>query len=532
MIKAFSSCPRQELEPWKALEGLARESARTDIRALFSADPMRFERFSATACDVLLDYSKTSISAPVFSGLIALARACDFEKWRAAMYAGEAINGSEGRAVLHTALRSPQGVPVVTGGADVSPLIHETLARMKRFSDQVRTERRFTHIVNIGIGGSDLGPHMANQALRPFSDRELCMHYVSNADAAHLAEVLRVCEPERTLFIVTSKTFTTQETITNARSALEWMREKVGPEASCDHFAAVTQSTEKARELGISEDRIFPMWDWVGGRYSLWSAVGLALCISIGFENFRAMLDGAHNMDTHFLNAPLESNLPVLLALAGVWHRTFLRHGVLALLPYSQSLHKFPAFIQQLDMESNGKSVDRDGRVVPYPTGPIVFGEAGTNGQHAFHQLLHQGTTVTPCEFIAVAASEYSYPDHNRKLLSNVIGQTRALMEGKVDSDPQKRLTGNRPSVTIALKRLDPRGLGALVALYEHKVFTQGIIWNLNSFDQWGVELGKDVARNILRQIQSGELEDETSGLCDSSTAGLLRFLRHKDGSA
>lgn len=520
-------CPRRSLGSWAVLEGLARESQDFSIKGAFATDSRRFKKLHTEACGILIDISKQAVTPEIVNQLTRLARECDLEGWRARMFGGEAINDSEGRAVLHTALRAPEGVPVTTGGRDVAAQIHETLGRMKAFSRTIRAEGRFRHIVNIGIGGSDLGPHMANEALKPFTAREIDVHYVSNVDAAHLGEALRVCDPQATLFIVTSKTFTTQETMTNALSAKAWLQEKLKREDVREHFVAVTQNIAKAEAFGVSGGRIFPMWDWVGGRYSLWSAVGLTLCLSLGFAHFRSMLDGAHAMDRHFLEAPLEENLPVLLALTGVWNRTFLGHSVLALLPYSQLLHKFPSFVQQLDMESNGKSVDRDGRRVSYPTGPIVFGEPGTNGQHAFYQLLHQGTTIVPCEFIAVGQSEYDFEGHQSKLLSNVIGQSKALMDGQADPDPQKRFEGNRPSTTLALKRLDPFTLGALIALYEHKIFTQGVIWNLNSFDQWGVELGKTIAGQVLKHLEPGGAPGRlSSDESDSSTLGLIEALR------
>ncbi len=520
-------CPRRSLDSWDVLEALAREVQDFSIKDAFAGDSRRFKKFHAEACGILLDFSKQTVTPDIVTQLIRLAQDCDLAGWRARMFGGDAINESEERAVLHTALRAPEGVPVMTGGRDVAAQIHETLGRMKAFSRTIRAEGRFRHIVNIGIGGSDLGPHMANEALKPFTAREIDIHYVSNVDAAHLGEALRVCDPQATLFIVTSKTFTTQETMTNAQSAKAWLQDNLKREDVREHFVAVTQNIAKAEAFGVSGGRIFPMWDWVGGRYSLWSAVGLPLCLSLGFAHFRAMLDGAHAMDRHFAEAPLEENLPVLLALTGVWNRTFLGHSVLALLPYSQLLHKFPAFVQQLDMESNGKSVDRDGRRVSYPTGPIVFGEPGTNGQHAFYQLLHQGTTIVPCEFIAVGQSEYDFEGHQSKLLSNVIGQSKALMDGQADSDPQKRFEGNRPSTTLAIKRLDPFTLGALIALYEHKIFTQGVIWNLNSFDQWGVELGKAIAGQVLKHLEPGGAPGRlSSDESDSSTLGLIEALR------
>ena len=519
-------CPRRSLSSWAALERLAENAKDFSIRDAFRDDPKRFEKFHSQSCGILLDYSKQPITSDIKEKLLALAEDCELAGWRSRMFGGETINESENRAVLHTALRSPAGLSIKAGGEDISLKIHATRARMKAFSEHIRQEKRFRHIVNIGIGGSDLGSRMANEALKPFTDRFFDMHYVSNLDPAHLSETLRVCDPSKTLFIVTSKTFTTQETMMNALHAKAWLDDALGPESVCSHFVAVTQNVSKASKFGLDPEHIFPMWDWVGGRYSLWSAVGLPLCISIGFDQFQAFLDGAHEMDRHFLDAPFEQNLPVLLALVGIWNRTFLKRDILALLPYSQLLDKFPAFIQQLDMESNGKSVGRDGRPVSYPTGPIIFGEAGTNGQHAFYQLFHQGTTIVPCEFIGIKHSEYDYPESHKTLLANVIGQTKALMDGQNDPDAQKQLDGNRPSVTLMLERLDPRTLGSLIALYEHKVFTQGIVWNINSFDQWGVELGKTVSGQVLKRM---ELALESKGSLqgtDSSTQALIDAAR------
>ena len=554
-----SNARRRDLKDWKRLESLAGNAGNLSIKSLFKDDPQRFEKFHIAGDGLLIDYSKQQITGEIFSTLIDLADSCEVKKWRDKMFRGEKINNTEKRAVLHTALRIPENINsnssngdgsdsssgdnnnndnhICIDGQDIAPQIHNTLDRIKAFSENIRSGSQFKHIVNIGIGGSDLGPHMANEALLPFSKRDIDVHYVSNVDASHLQETLRTCPADQTLFIVTSKTFTTQETMTNANSAKKWLREKLGKDADISrHFAAVTQNIKAARDFGINPDALFPMWDWVGGRYSLWSAVGLPLSISLGFDNFRRLLDGAHAMDLHFKTAPLEENMPVILAMIGIWNRTFLKHDILALLPYSQYLHKFPAYIQQLDMESNGKTVDRDGNKVPYPTGPVIFGEAGTNGQHAFYQLLHQGTTIIPCEFIAVINPEAGndISDHQDKLLSNVIGQSKSLMDGKDAPEPQKSFEGNRPSTTIMIDRLDPYHLGMLLALYEHKIFVQGIIWNLNSFDQWGVELGKKIAGEVLKMLTPEKVQAVKSKSCDedventdldSSTKSLISYV-------
>ena len=517
---------RRTLTPWVALEKQARSVDSLSLKTLFARDPLRFERFHARMDGLLLDYSKQHITADILTQLLALAKACDLDGWRTRMFAGDKINSSEDRPVLHTALRSPSSNPLPVDGQDVMPLIHGSLKRMKDFTDLVRNHKRFTYVVNIGIGGSDLGPHMAYEALKAFSDGAIKLHFVSDMDAAHLIETLKLCDPAKTLFIVTSKSFTTVETLMNARSAQDWLKRSLGKEDVSEHFVAVTQNIPKAVELGVTEDRVFPIWDWVGGRYSLWSAVGLPLSLALGFEHFMSLLAGAYAMDRHFLTAPAEKNLPVLLALIGVWNHTFLRRPALALLPYSRLLQRFPAYVQQLDMESNGKTVDRDGSAVDYLTGPIIFGDSGTNGQHAFYQLLHQGTTVVPCEFIAVSQPVYDAPTHHIQLHCNVIGQSKALMDGKPDTSPHKIFEGNRPSTTLVMEKLDPYHVGMLTALYEHKVFTQGIIWNLNSFDQWGVELGKTIAAQVMPALSAESTRAADFHALDSSTRALIDLLR------
>ena len=533
---------------WTALARHHRAIAPLHLRELFAADPGRHERFSAEACSILLDYSRNAITAETLALLMALARQQGVERQRDAMLAGERINHTEGRAVLHTALRAPAGARVLLDGADVMPAVRAVLARMRDFSDDVRAGRlrghrghAFTDVVNLGIGGSDLGPLMAVEALRHYANGPR-VHFVSNVDDSHLVEALRALDPATTLFIVASKTFTTLETMTNAASARRWLVQGLGEERCvAAHFAALSTNLEATSAFGIAPERVFAFWDWVGGRYSLWSAIGLSIALAVGFEAFASVLAGAHAMDRHFAEAPLERNLPALLGLIGVWHVNFCGHDSHAVLPYDQYLHRFPAFLQQLDMESNGKRVDRDGRTVDYATGPVVWGEPGTNGQHAFFQLLHQGTPVVPADFIACAQGLHPLPDHHRLLLANCLAQSRALAFGKteaearteavrgapgVDLTPYRSFPGNRPSNTLLLDRLTPERLGALVALYEHKVFVQAAVWNLNAFDQWGVELGKALAGPIAAALDGAPLPEGTDG----ATAGLVARIRALDG--
>ena len=505
----------------------------SDIRALFAANPQRFAQFSAQGAGVLLDFSKTSLTTESLTALLALARAAGLEARRDAMFAGEAINNTEQRAVLHTALRAPAEVVVQVAGHNVVPLIQETLGRFLDFAEAVRSGAiassdgaPFTDVVNIGIGGSDLGPAMATGALAPYHDGPR-LHFVSNVDGAHIADTLCRLNPARTLFIVASKTFTTVETMTNANSARRWVAAALGEAAVGAHFCAVSTAIEKCAGFGISADHIFGFWDWVGGRYSVWSSVGLPVAIAIGAKNFRAFLAGAREMDEHFLNTPLEQNLPVLLALAGVWHRDVLGYPARAILPYDQRLARFPAYLQQLDMESNGKRVTREGKPVACPTGPLVFGEPGTNGQHAFYQLLHQGTDVIPCEFyIAARGHEPELKQHHSLLIANCLAQAQALLQGRALEDaggnPHRVFPGNRPSLVIAYEQLDPATLGKLIALYEHRVFTEAAIWEINAFDQWGVELGKELATKLLPVVEG----KESAAQADGSTAGLVAFLR------
>lgn len=538
-----------ERSAWNALLAHAQQMHAVRMLDLFDEDPARAEVFSAQAAGLFLDYSKNPASRETLRLLVALAEDCSVRDQIGAMFGGKRINVTEQRAVLHVALRNRSGRPVTTNGGDVMPDVLAVLERMRRFSEAVRsgalrgfTGRAFTDVVNIGIGGSDLGPLMVSRALAPFASEGPRAHFVSNVDGAHLAGTLAGLDPETTLFIVSSKTFTTQETLTNARSAREWLLARLQgggpPEVVVGrHFAAVSTNLEATAQFGVSADRVFGFWDWVGGRYSVWSAIGLPIALAVGFERFEALLAGAHEMDEHFRTAPLDRNLPVLLALLGIWHTNFLGATTHAILPYAQDLAWFPAYLQQLDMESNGKRTDRSGAPVDYVTGPVIWGAPGTNGQHAFFQHLHQGTQVTPCDFIVAANSEWALAGHHDILLANCLAQSEALLRGKTEAEAMaeaqaqgleetaaRRLAahrtfpGNRPSNTIILKRLEPRSLGALIALYEHKVFVQGAIWNINSFDQWGVELGKQLARGVLQDIGRGRASDAH----DPSTAALI----------
>jgi glucose-6-phosphate isomerase len=530
---------------WQHLVAHRDQLGQPNLRDWFATDPGRAERFSLSACGIALDYSKQPLTDATLSNLVQLASAMALPRWIERLFSGEKINVTEQRAVLHTALRNRGTRPIIVDGEDVMPGVNRVLAQMENFTESVRsgawkghTGAMITDIVNIGIGGSDLGPAMACGALKAFAHPRLRAHFVSNVDSTHLAEILAPLDPASTLFVICSKTFTTQETLTNAQSARRWLVEKLGSDqAVASHFVAVSTNAKEVAAFGIDPANMFEFWDWVGGRYSLWSAVGLSVALLAGMERFSELLAGAHGMDEHFRQAPLAENMPVLLALIGIWQRNFLHAESYAILPYSQALARFPAYLQQLDMESNGKRVDREGRLIDYATAPIIWGEAGTNGQHAFYQLLHQGTTVVPADFIAVIDSEYPLGDHQAKLLANCIAQTEALLQGKdqtqVEAElrntglnpdeiralaPHKVFPGNRPSNTLLLQRLDAKTLGALIALYEHKVFVQGIIWNINSFDQWGVELGKQLANRILPELSC---EENTSGH-DSSTQRLV----------
>ncbi|QKQ26237.1 glucose-6-phosphate isomerase [Candidatus Reidiella endopervernicosa] len=538
-----------ESSAWQALKSHHQQIEPLQMRELFAEDAERFSRFSLNFNDLLLDYSKNRITAETMPLLFALARQQQVEQWRDRMFSGEKINLTEGRAVLHTALRNRSNRPVMVDGEDVMPQVNAVLEHMRRFSDSVRSGEwrgfsgeRITDIVNIGIGGSDLGPVMVCEALKPYHHPELNMHFVSNVDATHVAEVLKKVKPESTLFIIASKTFTTQETLTNSHTARSWFLESGASEADiAKHFVALSTNGEGVSAFGINTDNMFEFWDWVGGRYSLWSAIGLPIVLAIGMENYEALLSGAHEMDEHFRSAPLEQNLPVVMALLGVWYSNFYGACSHAILPYDQYMHRFPAYFQQGDMESNGKWVDRNGNPVDYTTGPVIWGEPGTNGQHAFYQLIHQGTRLIPADFIAPAESQNPLGDHHPKLLSNFFAQTEALMRGKNEAEvraelegqgltgealeallPHKIFEGNRPTNSIMFRRLDPKTLGSLIALYEQKIFVQGVIWEINSFDQWGVELGKQLASAILPKLSA---EEAATGH-DSSTLGLINYWR------
>ncbi len=516
----------------------------TPMRQLFAEDPTRFKTFSVKAGDLLLDYSKNRIDAKAMEALFELARAAKVEERRDSMWAGDHINSTEDRAVEHMALRYMGSKPVMVDGADVMPQVRAVLAAMQSFSDQIRdgsikgaTGETFTDIVNIGIGGSDLGPAMVTLALEPYTRPDLRAHYVSNVDGAHMHDTLKRLDPRRTLFIVASKTFTTDETMTNAATARAWVANALGEAAVTDHFAALSTNLEACARFGIKSDRIFGFWDWVGGRYSVWSAIGLSVAIVVGYENFEAFLKGAYEMDQHFLKTKLEKNLPVIMGLLGVWYRNAWGFTTHAVLPYDQRLSRFAAYLQQQDMESNGKSVTLAGKPVDYPTGPIIWGEPGTNGQHAFYQLIHQGTEVIPVDFLVAAQPHESLPPHHDKLVANVLAQSEALMLGKTKDEvvaeltaqgvdkvkvkaltPHKMFPGNRPSNTLLYPKLTPERLGSLVALYEHKVFVQGTIWGVNSYDQWGVELGKQLAKALLPKVEGKAKADGH----DSSTKGLV----------
>ncbi|WP_119461764.1 glucose-6-phosphate isomerase [Rhodospirillaceae bacterium SYSU D60014] len=540
---------------WQALQAHHKTIARVQMRDLFAQEPNRFERFSLQVGDILLDYSKNRITTKTRSLLLDLAREADLPDWIEHMVGGERINTTEGRAALHIALRNRSNRLIAVDGQDVMPAVNAVLSRMQAFSETVRSgawagyaQGRITDIVNIGIGGSHLGPEMVCEALKPYGSAELSVHFVSNVDGAQIAQTLQRLNPASTLFIITSKTFTTQETLANARTARSWFLENGGDMASlAQHFVAVTNNKDAAAAFGIDPQRTFEIWDWVGGRYSLWSAVGLPIALAVGFERFTELLDGAHSMDEHFRTAPLHENMPVLMGLLGLWYGSFFGAETLAVLPYDQTLHRFPAFLQQLDMESNGKRVTRDGEAVDYATAPVVWGEPGTNGQHAFFQALHQGGKLIPADFIAAAESHYPIDRHHDMLLANFFAQTEALMRGKTAAEvraelqagglsgdalerllPHKLFPGNQPTNSILLRKLDPGTLGALIALYEHKIFVQGMIWRINSFDQWGVELGKQLATVILAEL---ETPDPVSSH-DSSTNGLINAVKEmRDGS-
>lgn len=541
-----------ETEVWRKLTIHFLEMQAYSLREAFQHDPQRFEKFHQRFEDILVDYSKNCLIPETVDLLVELANECGLREAIDAMYLGHAINRTENRSVLHVALRNRSNKPILANGEDVMPEVNRVLNQVKGFSSRLLagewkgfTGKPITDIVNIGIGGSDLGPLMVTEALRPYH-QNIRPHFVSNVDGTHLVETVKHLNPETTLFIIASKTFTTQETMTNAESSRSWFLEKTsGKGEVAKHFVAVSTNTKAVTQFGIAPENMFEFWDWVGGRYSLWSSIGLSIACTIGFDAFEQLLDGAHAMDNHFHDAPFDKNIPVLLALIGIWNTNFFDAQSEAILPYDQYLHRFAAYFQQGNMESNGKSVGRDGQPVMHQTGPIIWGEPGTNGQHAFYQLIHQGTKLIPCDFIAPAISHNPVGDHHAKLLSNFFAQTEALMKGKTPDEvkaelqqqgfdneaiafhmPFRVFTGNRPTNSILFNQLTPRTLGSLIAMYEHKIFVQGVIWNIFSFDQWGVELGKVLAKKILPELTS---PGEVSGH-DSSTNGLINYFKRLKG--
>ena len=542
-----------QLPVWKKLCQHQEQIAPVHMRDMFAQDANRFNKYSLKFADILLDYSKHRINDETLPMLFQLAREAEVETWRDRMFAGDKINITENRAVLHTALRNRANTPVMVDGRDVMPDVNAVLTQMRQFSDRVRngswlgyTGKRITDIINIGIGGSDLGPVMVCNALEPYASPDLKVHFVSNIDGAHLMRALKVCNPETTLVIVASKTFTTQETMTNAHSARAWFLDAAKDEAHiAKHFVALSTNAKAVQDFGIDTAQMFAFWDWVGGRYSLWSAIGLSIALYVGMDNFEALLTGGFEMDEHFKTAPLEQNMPVILALIGIWYNNFFHVDSQVILPYDQGLARFPAYMQQADMESNGKFVCRNGGHVSYKTGPVIWGEAGTNGQHAFYQLIHQGMQMIPADFLMPVHSHYKVGKngnlHHKILLANFLAQTQSLMLGKTKAQaraeleqqglkgeelenllPHKVFEGNRPTTSILFDKLTPNTLGKLIALYEHKIFVQGIIWDINSFDQWGVEYGKQIAQQILPQLTN----DEVVSNYDSSTNGLINYTK------
>ena len=538
-----------DLKSWKALSEHYRSVSSRHMRDLFAEDAQRFDRYSIAFGDILLDYSKNRITSETVPLLLNLAREVGLKQWIEKMFSGQKINSTEDRAVLHIALRNRNNSPILVDGKDVMPDVNRVLAQMKEFSKKVRggewkgySGKSITDIVNIGIGGSDLGPVMVTEALRPYSNPNLRAHFVSNVDGTHIAETLKAVNPETTLFIIASKTFTTQETLTNANTAKEWfLKSAKDPSSVAKHFVALSTNGEAVAKFGIDTKNMFEFWDWVGGRYSLWSAIGLSIALFIGMDNFEELLSGAYDMDEHFRTEPFERNIPVILGMLGIWYNNFFGAETHAIIPYDQYMHRFAAYFQQGDMESNGKGVSRDGQKVGYSTGPVIWGEPGTNGQHAFFQLIHQGTRIIPTDFLAPLISHNPVGEHHPILLSNFFAQTEALMKGKTEAEataelkaaglngdaltrllPHKIFPGNRPTNSILFKKLTPRTLGSLIAMYEHKIFVQGIVWNINSFDQWGVELGKQLAKKILPEL--GGTQKVASH--DSSTNGLINYYK------
>ncbi|HOY20928.1 MAG TPA: glucose-6-phosphate isomerase [Haliscomenobacter sp.] len=538
-----------QTQAWQQLTQHFLTMRQTQMKDLFAADPQRFAQFSLRFEDVLVDYSKNIVTADTLNALLQLAEECGLKAAIQAMYSGEKINATEGRSVLHVALRNRSNRPILVDGVDVMPEVNAVLAKMEAFSKRILsgewkgyTGKSITDIVNIGIGGSDLGPVMVTEALKPYWQTGMSVHFVSNVDGTHIAETLKPLNPETTLFCIASKTFTTQETMTNAETARDWFLNTAKDQSQvAKHFVALSTNEKAVAAFGIDTANMFEFWDWVGGRYSLSSAIGLPIACVIGFENFKALLEGLHAMDEHFYHTPFEQNIPVLLALIGIWYNNFFDAAAEAILPYDQYLHRFAAYFQQGNMESNGKYVDRNGHPVAYQTGPIIWGEPGTNGQHAFYQLIHQGTKMIPCDFIAPAQSHNPLGDHHVKLMSNFFAQTEALLMGKTEAEveaelqkqgksaatiaeltPFKVFQGNKPTNSILVKKIDPRTLGILIAMYEHKIFTQGVIWNIYSFDQWGVELGKQLANQILPELENASAVHSH----DASTNGLINAFK------
>jgi glucose-6-phosphate isomerase len=538
-----------QIPAWKDLEKHYQEISDLHMRDLFKSDAERFDMFSLRLDDILFDYSKNRITRKTVDLLIELARQAGLAEMIEAMFSGEKINNTEGRAVLHVALRNRSNTPILVDGEDVMPEVNRVLEKMRVFSDSVRsgewkgyTGKAITDVVNIGIGGSDLGPQMVTAALAHYTHPEMRSHFVSNIDGTHLAETLKRISPETTLFIIASKTFTTQETMTNGSSAKEWfLADAKDAGAVAKHFVAVSTNTDAVSDFGIDPKNMFEFWDWVGGRYSLWSAIGLPIVLSIGMDRFEELLTGAHRVDEHFRTTPLEKNIPVIMGLLGIWYNNFFGAETHAILPYDQYMYRFPAYFQQGDMESNGKGVTKKGEKVNYSTGPIIWGEPGTNGQHAFYQLIHQGTKLVPCDFLAPAQSHNPMGKHHTILIANFLAQTEALMKGKSEEEvraeltgsglsvqelervvPAKTFEGNRPTNSFVFKKLTPETLGSLIALYEHKIFTQGVIWKINSFDQMGVELGKQLAKVIEPELEG----DESISSHDSSTNGLINYYK------
>lgn len=542
-----------ETKSWQQLTMHYLSMQAVHLNELFREDPKRFEDFHILFEDILIDYSKNIITPETLQLLKSLTKECELNEAIQSMFFGERINETESRNVLHYALRNRSNKPVLVDGLDVMPDVNKVLDQMRVFSENLLngswkgySDKAITDIVNIGIGGSDLGPYMVTEALRPYH-KNITPHFVSNVDGTHIAETLKNVNPETTIFIIASKTFTTQETMTNAESAKKWFLEKsAGKGDVAKHFVALSTNTKAVTEFGIAQENMFVFWDWVGGRYSLWSSIGLSISCTIGFDNFTQLLDGAHAMDNHFKTEPFEKNIPTLLAMLGIWYGNFFDAASEAILPYDQYMHRFAAYFQQGNMESNGKSVDRNGQIVLYQTGPVIWGEPGTNGQHAFYQLIHHGTRMIPCDFIAPAISHNKIGDHHQKLLSNYFAQTEALMMGKSEEEVVEDLTkagmnkeqiefhkpfrvfaGNKPTNSILFKILTPRTLGSLIAMYEHKIFVQGVIWNVYSFDQWGVELGKVLAKKILPELEN---EAEITSH-DSSTNGLINYCKRLKSS-